>query len=99
MNWVQLDHPMIGRSSSLVYLLLAGYVLLQTERWRNNLQFKVAAALALDIAATTLALFSIANPLTFTPAPDLAEHTEAVLMEHGLDWDAIIALKVSDAIA
>jgi two-component system sensor histidine kinase PilS (NtrC family) len=64
MNWVQLDHPLIGRSGSLVYLLLAGYVLLQTERWRNNLQFKVSAALALDIAATTLALFSIANPPT-----------------------------------
>jgi two-component system sensor histidine kinase PilS (NtrC family) len=64
MNWVQLDHPLIGRAGSLVYLLLAGYVLLQTERWRNNLQFKVAAALALDIAATTLALFSIANPPT-----------------------------------
>ena len=64
MNWVQLDHPLIGRCGSLVYLLLAGYALLQTERWRNNLQFKVAAALALDIAATTLALFSIANPPT-----------------------------------
>ena len=64
MNWVQLDHPLIGRAGSLVYLLLAGYVLLQTERWRNNLQFKVAAALGLDIAATTLALFSIANPPT-----------------------------------
>jgi len=63
-NWVRLDHPLIGRAGSLIYLLLAGYALLQTERWRNNLPFKVAAALALDIAATTLALFSIANPPT-----------------------------------
>ena len=63
-NWVKLDHPLIGRAGSLIYLLLAGYALLQTERWRNNLPFKVAAALALDIAATTLALFSIANPPT-----------------------------------
>ena len=63
-NWVQLDHPLIGRASAMIYLLLAGYALLQTERWRNNLPFKVAAALALDIAATTLALFAIANPPT-----------------------------------
>jgi len=63
-NWVQLDHPLIGRAGAVIYLLLAGYALLQTERWRNNLPFKVAAALALDIAATTLALFAIANPPT-----------------------------------
>jgi len=64
MNWVKLDHPLVGRCGALVYLLLAGYLLLQTERWRSNLQVKVAAALSLDIAATTLALFSIANPPT-----------------------------------
>jgi two-component system, NtrC family, sensor histidine kinase PilS len=64
MDWVQMDHPLLGRSSALVYLLLAGYALLQTRRWRNNLPFKVAAVLTLDIAATTISLFSIANPPT-----------------------------------
>ena len=64
MDWVVLDHPLLGRACALVYLMLAGYALLQTERWRNNLRFKVAAALTLDIAATTIALFSIANPPT-----------------------------------
>ena len=64
MDWVVLDHPLLGRACALVYLMLAGYALLQTERWRNDLRFKVAAALTLDIAATTIALFSIANPPT-----------------------------------
>jgi two-component system sensor histidine kinase PilS (NtrC family) len=46
-TWVVLDHPLLARVTALIYLLLAGYALLQTERWRNNLQFKVAAALTL----------------------------------------------------
>ena len=62
--WVQLDHPLLGRASSLIYLMLAGYALLQMERWRTNLPFKVAAALTLDITATTIAMFSISNPPT-----------------------------------
>ena len=61
-GWVQLDHPLLGYVSSLVYLLLAMFALLQTPRWRKDVSFKVAAALGLDIAATTIAMFSIANP-------------------------------------
>ena len=63
-GWVQLDHPLIGCSSASLYLLLALYGLLQTKRWRSNVSLKVAAALSLDITATTIAMFSIANPPT-----------------------------------
>lgn len=33
-----------------------------------------------------------------TPGPGHGEHTEEVLLEHGLGWDEIIALKVSGAV-
>jgi two-component system, NtrC family, sensor histidine kinase PilS len=61
-GWVQLDHPLLGYVSSLVYLLLALFALLQTPRWRKDVSFKVAAALSLDVMATTLAMFALANP-------------------------------------
>ena len=63
-GWVRLDHPLVGCSSASLYLLLAIYGLLQTKRWRSNVSLKVAAALSLDIVATTIAMFSIANPPT-----------------------------------
>jgi two-component system, NtrC family, sensor histidine kinase PilS len=63
-NWVQLDHPFIGCASASIYLLLALYGLIQVKQWRSNVSLKVAAALSLDIAATTISMFSIANPPT-----------------------------------
>ena len=63
-GWVQLDYPLIGCASMVVYLLLASYTLAETKRWRSNIPFKVAAALSLDVIATTIAMFSIANPPT-----------------------------------
>ncbi|HZW50693.1 MAG TPA: two-component sensor histidine kinase, partial [Rudaea sp.] len=61
-SWVRLDHPLLGRLDGIVYLLVSGYALLRTEHWRHELRFKVAAMLTLDIAATTIALFALANP-------------------------------------
>ncbi len=63
-SWVHLDHPLIGCASASIYLLLAIYGLVQTRQWRSNVPLKVAAALSLDIAATTISMFSIANPPT-----------------------------------
>ena len=59
---LRLDHPLLGQVDAVVYLLLSGYALLRTEHWRHELRFKVAAMLTLDIAATTIALFALANP-------------------------------------
>lgn len=63
-GWVQLDYPLIGCSSSVIYMLLAIYTVAETKRWRSNIPLKVAAALSLDVVATTIAMFSIANPPT-----------------------------------
>ena len=63
-NWVQLDYPLLGCASASLYLLLALYGLIQLRQWRSNVALKVAAALSLDIAATTIAMFSISNPPT-----------------------------------
>ncbi|MBS0488254.1 MAG: two-component sensor histidine kinase, partial [Proteobacteria bacterium] len=59
---LRLDHPLLGQISAVVYLLLSAYALLRTEHWRHDLRLKVALMLTLDIIATTVALFAIANP-------------------------------------
>ena len=56
------------------------------------------------VAATTGSDFNlVAAPMHFSghttappgPAPELGQHTEEVLLEAGLDWDAISALRES----
>jgi len=59
---LRLDHPLLGQVSAIVYLLLSAYALLRTEHWRHDLRLKVAVMLTLDIIATTVALYAIANP-------------------------------------
>jgi two-component system sensor histidine kinase PilS (NtrC family) len=64
LGWTPLDHPLFGSTSAAIYLILALHALLQTRQWRHDVILKVAAALGLDIAATTIAMFSLANPPT-----------------------------------
>jgi two-component system sensor histidine kinase PilS (NtrC family) len=64
LGWTQLDHPLVGATSAVIYLVLALHALLQTRRWRHDVIGKVGAALALDIAATTIAMYALANPPT-----------------------------------
>ncbi|MGA9334782.1 MAG: ATP-binding protein [Rudaea sp.] len=61
-DWKQLTHPLLGSATAVVYLLLAGYVLLRTENWHASVQLKVSVTLVFDIVATTIALFSISDP-------------------------------------
>ena len=56
-----------------------------------------------DVDDRTCAL--VANPVQFdgasgssTPAPEYGQHTEEILLESGLDWDAIAALKRAGAV-
>ena len=64
MGWKELSHPELGGATAIVYLLIAGYILLRTETWHASVQVKVSIALVFDIVATTIALFSIADPPT-----------------------------------
>ena len=59
---LRLVHEMLGQTDAIAYLLIAGYALLRTEYWRHELRFKVAILLAIDIGASTIALFALANP-------------------------------------
>ena len=59
---LRLVHAPLGQIDAIAYLLIAGYALLRTEYWRHELRFKVAILLAIDIAASTIALFALANP-------------------------------------
>jgi crotonobetainyl-CoA:carnitine CoA-transferase CaiB-like acyl-CoA transferase len=38
------------------------------------------------------------EPLTLEPAPEFAANTEEILLELGMDWDAILALKAAGAV-
>jgi crotonobetainyl-CoA:carnitine CoA-transferase CaiB-like acyl-CoA transferase len=39
------------------------------------------------------------TPLELGPSPEFAQHTEELILELGGDWDRIVALKESGAIA
>jgi hypothetical protein len=43
--------------------------------------------------------FRDGDPVAPRPAPGHAEHTDDVLLELGLDWDDLIALKQTGAIS
>jgi two-component system sensor histidine kinase PilS (NtrC family) len=59
---LRLVHALLGQTDAIAYLLIAGYALLRTEYWRHELRFKVAILLAIDIAASAIALYALANP-------------------------------------
>ena len=51
---------------------------------------------AIDLVANPVQMDETADELR--PAPEHGQHTEEILLELGLDWDAIIAYKEAGAI-
>ncbi|HET6545258.1 MAG TPA: ATP-binding protein [Rhodanobacteraceae bacterium] len=79
-NWVQLDHPTLGRTTVVVYLVVALLLLIGTARLRKRLTFSISAALLLDIVAASLLIVALSGASNAVPMMLIVNVSVAALL-------------------
>ena len=60
-EWVKVTRPLLGQIAALVYLIIAGLLLLSTDRLRLRLVGGITLSLIVDIVAASLVLVALAG--------------------------------------